>query len=139
MSLTQEQLEIIDDLFELGGDENAVIQKHNIDRKVFRGWLAEKEFADCVADRLKSSKLHSEILLSRYASFAASKLIQLCQSENQETSRKACLDILNLHKEQLLNTDENQPAEPLPSIDPETASKILAVLAESETTKQMLK
>ncbi len=132
MSLTKEQLEIIDSLFELGGDETAVLQKHNITRTVLQDWLKDKDFSEKIVERLKSSKLHSEILLSKYASFAASKLIQLCQSENQETSRKACLDILNLHKEQLLKTDPNQPAELLPNIDPTTASKILAALAENE-------
>ncbi|MGA2915787.1 MAG: hypothetical protein ABSE89_07150 [Sedimentisphaerales bacterium] len=130
MSLTKEQLAIIDDLFESGGDETAVLQKHNISRTVLQDWLKDKDFSDCVADRLKLSKLHSEILLSKYASFAATKLIQLCQSENQETSRKACLDILNLQNDRLLKTDAGQLVESLPSLDPATASKILAALAQ---------
>ena len=56
MSLTKKQLEIIDDLFESGGDETAVLQKHNIPRKLWAKWLADKDFADEIADRLESAK-----------------------------------------------------------------------------------
>ena len=128
--LTAKQLEIIDDLFDSGGDETATLQKHNIERKVFQDWLAEKDFADEIAGRLEASKRQSRIILSKYLSVAAVKLVQLCDSENQETSRKACLDILGLQHDQLSKADADQPAESLPPLDPATASKILAVLAE---------
>jgi hypothetical protein len=132
MSLTKKQIEIIDDLFETGGDETAVLKKHNIEREDWQKWLADKDFADCVAARLEASKRQSRIILSKYLSVAAVKLVQLCDSENQETSRKACLDILGLQHDQLSKADTGQPAESLPSLDPATASKILAVLAENE-------
>jgi hypothetical protein len=131
MSLTKKRIEIIDDLFESGGDETAVLKKHNIERKIFQDWLADKDFADEIAARIESSKRQSRIILSKYLSVAAVKLVQLCNSENQETSRKACLDILNLQHDQLLKTDADQPAESLPSLDPATVSKILAALAEN--------
>lgn len=134
MSLTNEQLKFIDDLFELGGDETAVLQKHAISRTVYQDWLKEKEFTDCICERLKSSKLHSEILLSKYVSFAATKLIQLCQSENQETSRKACLDILNLQTLPLANARGSEELNE--QLDPALASKILAVLAENQLEKE---
>jgi hypothetical protein len=131
-SLTEKQLTVIDDLFESGGDENTVLQKHNISRTVLQDWLKDKAFSDEIADRLNSSKLHSKILLSKYASFAATKLIGLCQSENQETSRKACLDILSLEAclKQAGESPENQSPQAQAPIDAQTASKILAVLAE---------
>ena len=138
MSLTKEQLEIIDDLFESGGDETATLKKHGIERKVFQDWLAEKDFAEEIAARLESSKRQSRIILSKYLSVAAVKLVQLCSSENQETSRKACLDILNLQKEHLEQTDTDQSAESLPSLDPATASKILAVLANTQNHQEQL-
>ncbi|MCX5633416.1 MAG: hypothetical protein NTW93_07070 [Phycisphaerae bacterium] len=87
MSLTKKQLEIIDDLFESGGDETSVLQKHNIPRKVWAKWLADKDFADEIAARVEASKRQSRIILSKYLSVAAVKLVQLCNSENQETSR----------------------------------------------------
>ncbi len=127
MSLTKEQLQIIDELFESGGDESAVLQKHNISYSDWQQKLADKDFADELAARLESSKRHSQIILSKYAPFAAAKLVQLCESENQETSRKAVLDILNLYTG-LKNQNPVLPQ--IPALDPDTASKILAVLAE---------
>jgi hypothetical protein len=135
MSLTKEQLQIIDELFESSGDESAVLAKHNISFKDWQQQLAEEDFADELAARLESSKRHSQIILSRYAPFAAAKLVQLCESENQETSRKAVLDILNLQTGQaeISNVKSQISNTAPPSLDPDTASKILAVLAESKT------
>lgn len=128
--LTAKQIEIIDDLFESGGDETAVLQKHNIPRKLWAKWLADKDFADEIAGRLEMSKRQSRIILSKYLSVAAVKLVQLCNSENQETSRKACLDIISLQTGQVPKTDDTgQSAEPSTTLDPATASKILEVLA----------
>ena len=133
MSLTKEQLQIIDDLFESGGDESAVLQKHNIS---FRDWqqrLVDKDFADEITARMESSKRQGQIILSKYVPFAAAKLVQLCESENQETSRKAVLDILNLQtgRIEISNLKSQISDTAPPSLDPATASKILAVLAES--------
>lgn len=130
MSLTKNQLDIIDELFESGGDESSVLQKHNISFADWQKQLAEKDFADELAARLESSKRQGQIILSKYAPYAATKLIQLCESENQETARKAALDILNLQTGQTSKTDDAAKPQ-LPSINPETASKLLAVLAES--------
>jgi hypothetical protein len=134
-NLTPKQLEVIDDLFESGGDETAVLQKHNIPRKDWQQWLADKDFADEIAARLQSSKRQSQIILSKYVSIAATKLVQLCGSENQETSRKACLDILSLQTGAKPITEQDHP-EPPPVIDPATASKLLAVLAEENSPQQ---
>jgi len=144
MSLTKEQLQIIDELFESGGDESTVLQKHNIS---FRDWqqkLAEKDFADEIAARLESSKRQGQIILSKYVPFAAAKLVQLCESENQETSRKAVLDILNLQTGrseihpggQVSNLKSQISDTAPPSLDPVTASKILAVLAQDKPYQQ---
>jgi hypothetical protein len=46
MSLTKKQLEVIDDLFDTGGDETAVLQKHNISHKLWQKWLSCKDFSD---------------------------------------------------------------------------------------------
>jgi hypothetical protein len=128
MSLTKEQLQIIDELFESSGDESTVLQKHNITFSDWQQKLADKDFADEIAARMESPKRQGQIILSKYVPFAAAKLVQLCESENQETSRKAVLDILNLQAG--LKTQNPVLPEP-PSLDPVTASKILAVLAEN--------
>ncbi len=130
MSLTKKQLEIIDELFESGGDETAVLSRHGITFSDWQKQLAEKDFADELAARMESSKRQGRIILSKYAPYAATKLIQLCESENQETARKAALDILNLQTGSPVAVAPGS-GEPLPSLDPETASKLLAALAES--------
>jgi len=132
MSLRQKQLIVLDELFETGGNEATVLQRYDISRKLWQQWLGEKDFADEMAFRLDALKRQSGILISKYAPFAAAKLIELCGSENQETARKAALDIINLHRNQQQETSDNPPALPkLSSISPETASKILSALAEN--------
>jgi hypothetical protein len=134
MSLTKTQLQIIDELFESGGDETAVLQKHNITFTDWQKQLADKDFADELAARMESSKRQGRIILSKYAPYAATKLIQLCESENQETARKAALDILNLQTGSPVAIAPGS-ANPLPTLDAATASKILAVLAENSPKK----
>lgn len=135
MALTEKQIKAIDDLFDSGGDEAAVLQKHNISHKLWQKWLADKNFSDGVASRLESSKRAGQILLAKYISLAAAKLVQLCDSKNQETSRKACLDILALETglKQASETAKDTSVEPEPTtIDAATASKLLAALAETK-------
>lgn len=134
MSLGKKQLIALNELFETGGDEAAVLKKHNIARSLWAKWLADKKFADEMAARMDAMKRQSGIIIAKYAPFAAAKLIELCSSENQETARKAALDILNLQTDQpetsKLKPEISDTAPP--SITPETASKLLAVLAENK-------
>ncbi len=133
MSLTEKQLIVLDELFESGGDEAAVRQKHNISYGLWQKWLSDESFSKAISDRIDSAKRQSRIILSKYVPLAAAKLVQLCNSENNETSRKAALNILSLQTGQSLNADDaDQPVEPVQTIDPATASKILAALAENE-------
>ena len=73
------------------------------------------------------------MLIARYSLVAAAKLVQLTESEKEETARKACLDIIELPhqdttKDQSGKTDGEK--EKLPELSDEKASRILAVLAE---------
>ena len=133
MSLTEQQLIVLDELFETGGDETAVLKRYDISRKLWHQWLADKDFADEIAYRMNASKRQSRIILSKYSPFAASKLIELCGSENHETARKAALDIINLQKEQKADNPDDASAQPRQTIDPATASKLLAALAENKS------
>lgn len=130
--LTKKQLTVIDELFETGGDESAVRQKHKIPQKLWSKWRADKDFTDEIASRMDAAKRHSQIILSKYVPFAAAKLVQLCESENQETSRKAVLDILNLQNASPVALAPGS-VESLPSLDPHLASKLLAALAQENT------
>jgi hypothetical protein len=134
MALTKKQLKIIDEWFKNGGDEIEISMKYGISYKQWVKWLGNKYFSDEVAGRLELAKRRSQILLARYIPLAAAKLVQLCNSENNETSRKACLDILALETglKQVSDTLKSEAPEPAPTIDPATASKLLAALAETE-------
>ena len=129
MALTKKQLDVIDDWFENGGNETAVLRKYNITHKKWKKWILDKAFNAAVAEKVESVQRQSQILIAQYVPMAAAKLIQLCDSDKGETSRKACLDIL------AMRTDDNKQSadadeEEKPMLDDETAAKILAVLAE---------
>ena len=135
MAMTEKQIKVIEDLFESGGDEAGVLQKHNISHKLWQKWLSCKDFSDGIKSRFESSKRASQILLAKYIPLAAAKLVQLCDSKNQETSRKACLDILTLRPGNAETADSDEP-ELIPTIEPGTASKILAVLANTKNHQE---
>lgn len=128
MALTKKQLDVIDDWFENGGNEAAVLRKYHITHKKWKKWISDKAFNAAVADKVKAVQRQSQILIAQYVPMAAAKLIQLCGSEKEETSRKACLDILAMRMDDNKQStdDENEKT----MLDEETASKILAALVE---------
>jgi hypothetical protein len=148
--LSRKQLAVIDDLFAGELDEQAVLDKHSVSRSLFKRWLADPRFTELFNERISSAYRQSEMILARYAPLAAAKLVQLTESENQETARKACLDIIERenrrqnssldpardgeHRGQNTGEAEESPDGPggLPRISDETAGRILAVLAEEQ-------
>jgi len=129
-NLTKKQRAVIDDLFAGVEDEKQILEKHKVSRRVFDKWLADENFKEEFERRQDYARRQSELIIVRYATFAAAKLVQLTESANQETARKACLDIINL----LRPNSESKPAEQdqaeqLPDLPPELASRLLTVLA----------
>ena len=104
---------------------------------MFERWLADERFAEQCERRIAHAHRQSRMVLAQCAPAAATKLVQLTQSENQETARKACLDIISLDvssgrpgaSDFRPNADEPPP---LVSLSPETASRLLAALAKGE-------
>jgi hypothetical protein len=145
MSLTEKQLQAINDLFETGGDETIVCQKHKIPRSRWRKWLVRRDFIDELAARMDALKRQSNIILTNHLPLAAKKLVSLCENENHQTALKATLDILSSQtgKSEILNlkslssevlTKEDQISDTAPpTIDPTLASKLLAALAEENS------
>jgi hypothetical protein len=135
--LRKRQLAVIEDMFSGELDEQSVLAKHKVSRDVYNKWLADADFAEGFDQRIASAHRQSELIIARYAPLAAAKLVQLTESENQETARKACLDIISLPKIGPQKTDQSDkgkkdsdnPAEQLPEA---TASRLLAALAEAE-------
>jgi hypothetical protein len=135
-NLSKKQLAVIDDLFAGELDEQEVLDKYGVGRNVYNKWLTDEIFQAEFARRISGAHLAGEALIARYCLVAAAKLVQLTDSENQETARKACLDIISLPKVSAKNEqpdreqkgDEGQHKQ----LSAETASKILAALANEQ-------
>jgi hypothetical protein len=132
--LSRKQLAVLDDLFIGELDEQAVLDKHDVSRNQYYKWLTDDYFAQQFDLRIAASYRQSAGLLAKYATLAAVKLVHLTDSENQETARKACLDVISMQGIARKETkDEGRTAQDAPrttgEISPETASKILDVLA----------
>jgi len=137
--LSAKQLAVIDDLFE-GKKDAEILKKRNISRKLYDEWLADKGFNDHLNRRMVWEYRRCELMLARKAGDAASKLLELTESDQAETARKACIDVITMRANLFAGTSSS--GTPDKSIDspalspesqpfsPETAGKILAVLAE---------
>jgi hypothetical protein len=138
LSLTKRQSAVLDDMLAGELDEQDILEKHRVRQKTFNRWLGEDAFMAELNRRLQWLNLQSELVITRYKTLAAAKLVQLTDSKNAETARRACLDIINLQ-----NRSDNPPKqmsdEPKVSGPPEchelsaeTCSRLLTVLAEEK-------
>ena len=133
--ITRKQLAVIDDLFAGELEEQQVFEKHRINKRVYDKWLTEENFAGEFDRRVKSAHRQGELIIARFANVAAAKLVELTSSENQETSRKACSDVINYLRQKVEPGPEDQPeVEKLPDLPPEVASRLLAALAQSKAS-----
>jgi hypothetical protein len=142
--LTRKQLAVLDDLFsslapvsESGA--GGILEKHGVSAAEYRRWHSEEAFAEEYEARLAALGRQSRLLIARYASYAAAKLIALTESENQETARKACLDIIDRLQSAFGGLELRSKNEELAeggcegaSLAPELAEKILETLADRE-------
>jgi len=137
--LSKKQLAVIEEMFSEQLDEQQVLDKHKVSRNVYNKWLADSAFTDEFDRRTASARRQGELIIAKYASLAAAKLVQLTESKSQETARKACLDIISLPsaKKPQGPSETEQAGEQQPQLSDETVSKLLAVLAEEkqENTK----
>lgn len=143
--LTKRRLAVIEDLFSGELNEQQVLDKHNISRNIYNKWQADESFAKEFARRIDGACRQGQLIIARYASLAAAKLVSLTESENQETARKACLDIISLPKCPAKEARQpgKTPSTVLPGgsemasqqLSAETAGKLLAALAKSEKPK----
>lgn len=141
--LTKRQLAVIEDLFAGELDEQAILDKYRLSSKLYNQWRNEDSFAEQFEKRITDAYRQSDVLIARYAPVAAAKLIQLTESDKPETARKACLDIISMPiltaSRKAQPPGEPQPADTqLPdSLNPETAGKLLAVLAEEKIINKL--
>jgi len=134
---TAKQSAVLDALFEgvLGLDD--VLRKHKVPRATFSRWLADERFVGEFERRIEWLSLQSRAIIARYSALAAAKLVQLTESQSQETARKACLDVISLPRSFAAETRTavNQTrAEPVEQgLSPQIAGRILAALADEDT------
>ena len=133
--LSKKQLAVLDDIFSGEMDEQDVLDKHKVSRNQYYKWLADECFAEEFDRYIAIQYKQSTAFIARYATLASSKLVQLTDSESQETARKACLDILSFSDRTpnpRFKTSEPTSQTPASPLSPQTASRLLAVLAEEK-------
>lgn len=135
--LSQRQLAILDDLFNSDIDEQAVLDKHKVRRNTYDRWLEDKLFAERFKQYVNGLKRRSELLMAKYSCLAAAKLVELTASDNAETARKACLDIISQPKNAADRVEQSDQAkkdssQQVEQLSDATASKLLAALAEEK-------
>jgi len=133
-ALTKKQLSVIDGIFAGDIETEDILAKHSVTRRLFNKWLGDENFRAEFARRIDWLNLQSQVMIARYASLAAAKLVSLTDSQNQETKRKACLDIISLPRladqKQKISPDSN--VEPAEILNPDTASILLEALAQQK-------
>ena len=135
--LSKKQLTVIDDLFGGELDEQAVLEKHKVNRNIYNRWLADELFVSEFDSRVVSAHRQSVVLIAKYAPLAAAKLVQLTESDKEETARKACMDIISLPAlldKRIVQPGELQASEAkLPQqLTEQAAGRLLAALAQIE-------
>ncbi len=132
-NLTQRQRAVIEDLFSGELEEQAVLDKHNVSPTLYHRWLGDDRFIEQFEQRIAQAYRTGRIILARYAALAATRLVELTDCEKEETARKACLDIIALHHPAPASASrvEEDQTDPAATLTPETASRLLAALADN--------
>ncbi len=130
--LSQRQLTVLDDLFNSKLDEQGVLDKHKVSRNTYERWLSDELFAERFKEHVNSMKRRNELLMAKYSCVAAEKLVRLTGSKKAETARKACLDIIGQPKVATKAEKDSTTKPKAVQLSNETASRILAVLAEEK-------
>ena len=140
--LSTRQFAVIEDLFEGEMEEQVILEKHKLSRKLYDKWLADEVFTGWLDKRLAWEYRRSEFMLARYTRVAVSNLVRLTDCKKPETARKACLDIITMRANVLAGARSsgttvlpgNNPKLPpeSPNLSPETTGKFLAILAEAK-------
>lgn len=134
-TLTKRQLAVIEDLFAGEMEEQEVLDKHNVTPHRYEQWLADEHFVECFERRIDRAYREGRMILARYATVAAVKLVNLTGCKKEEIARKACLDIISLHASGGTKTTRETPAPgqeeatAASSLSPQTLSRLLAALA----------
>jgi 23S rRNA G2069 N7-methylase RlmK/C1962 C5-methylase RlmI len=135
--LSKKQLAVIEDMFNGELDEQSILDRHGISRFIFNKWLTDEDFQAEFSRRIAGCHRQSQFIIARYGPLAAAKLVELTESDKEETRRKACLDIISLPKLTEKNSnvkEQTEQEESTGQLSAQTAAKLLAILAEEKST-----
>ena len=138
MSLTKKQKAVLDDLFSGELTTREVFEKWKVSRRTYYRWHNQECFS-VEFDRLMAlARNEPDLVFARYSSNVAERLVGLTACEKEETSRKACMDIITYPDRKAgyrVKTKEPPKEEPLPELPPELASRLLTTLADYDDEK----
>ncbi len=127
IGLSKRQQEVMDALF-LGEDESDVLKKHKISIQLYRRWQITKGWNEEFERRIEDIKRRTQIIIANYMVFAAVKLVGLVESEEEKTSRQACLDILQMKPIMEARKEEDDKSQEV-KVTNAAAKKIMRILA----------
>ena len=132
--LTPRQLAVLDDLFSGQMSEVEVLKKHNISLKVYQKWIGQEQFSGQFSFRIDSARRQGKLIVARFIPAAAAKLVELTGSDKEETSRKACLDIMSIPfgEDKFAEVKETEQEVLSEGLDDRLAGKLLRSLAEGD-------
>lgn len=133
--LSEQQKGVLEDLFFSTLTVREVLEKWQVDRWVYCKWLTEELFSLEFTRTLELLRLESKLVLARYSSQIAAKMVSLAMEEDSEIARQACMDVIT-HPDFKDSIADARPdkQEELPPLPPKLASKLLAALADDEDT-----
>ena len=134
---TDKQLKVLEKLFLGNEDENSILKKYRVKRRIYEKWLQDERFCEAFNRRIEAAHRQGQLIIAKYCSVAAAKLVELTESKKEETARRACRDIITMPrgeiKQELASAAEKAAEDEMANrYSPETAGKLLAVLAEGK-------
>lgn len=133
--LSRRQIDVIDDLCEGEMSEAKVLAKYGVSHAIYRRWLSMKVFGEEMDFRIGAARRQSQLIVAKYAPLVAAKLIQLTESEKEETARKACMDIIQMPATVSNQNKISEEPHSEIAITSETATRILEALAKQTEEK----
>lgn len=133
------QRRLANNLFDLNLSCEEALKKSQVSERIFTAWLGDDWFSGLVDKRARAAVQISRMLISRNAAKAAEQLIELMESDKEETARKACLDVLTAANE-INRTGGEVAAEGADNqqdlgFDEQTAAKVLRIINEENNSK----
>lgn len=106
---------MLDDILQARHDLQGLAQAHGLSAAQLARWIDKPANQKTLAGLCLLADYQTQLLLSRYRSLAATRLIKLAGDENDgsaETARKACGDLLRLDLKRTESIAENPPDDP---------------------------